>query len=347
MKRNHAIDYEKGIIVAVMVLCHVLQFFGKPDIHPGQYIIMLVINFTAFQTFVFAYGRSMAAAYFSRTWKQAAPRMLKSALRSYAAFCISGVSYLVLCEDKGFSSKLVMRVMTFDAVPGWSEFLAAFAVLGLVAMVLFPILKKLMERPVLIVAVCVVCFAGVLIPYHLIDSNQLGLLIGTDNFSCFPVLQYMPFFIAGLHVGVHGMPKWKVWTIVSALLSGAALAYLLIFGEPRRFPPTLMWVLLPCVLIVLLDRGAELIGRAAVKKNWLAGALAPIGSMGMNSLFYLLASNMIIFSVSRMGTLPVFRKSEVFPFSLEQGCTAWALFWTLAMLVGIGYMTTITRRARK
>lgn len=347
MKRNHAIDYEKGIIVAVMVLCHVLQFFGKPELHPEQYIIMLVINFTAFQTFVFSYGRSVAAAYFSRSWKQAAPRMLKSALRSYAAFCISGVSYLVLCEGKDFSSKLVIRVLTFDAVPGWSEFLAAFAVFGLVALILFPLLKKLMNNRKLLIAVCIVCFAGVLVPYSRIDSNPLGLLIGTDNFSCFPVLQYMPFFLAGLYVGVHGMPKWKLWTAGSAVLSGAAIAYLLIFGEPRRFPPTLMWILLPCILIVLLDRGAELAGSIAEKCRYTSAVLSPIGSMGMNSLFYLLASNMIIFSVSRMGTLPVFRKSESFPFTLQQGSTSWALFWTLVMLIGIGFMTTLTRRARK
>lgn len=347
MKRNRGIDYAKGVIVAAMVLCHVLQFFGKPDMHPEQYTIMLIINFTAFQTFVFNYGRSAALAYFSRSWKEAAPRMLMSALRSYAAYCISGIAFRVLCDGKDFSSKQVIRVMTFDAVPGWSEFLAAFAVFGLAALVLFPVLKKIVQSGWATLIVSAICFAGVLVPYWLIKDNRLGLLIGTTNFSCFPVLQYMPFFLAGLFVGAHGMPKWKWWIGVSAVLSAASVAYLLIFGEPRRFPPTIFWILLPCLLVVLLDRIGELLGRLSENNRFAAAALSPVGSMGMNSLFYLLASNLVIFSVSRMGTIPVFRRSEVFPFSLQQGSTLWALIWTLVLLVCIGFTTTLTRRAKR
>jgi len=347
MKRNRAIDYEKGIIVAVMVLCHVLQFFGRPDAHPEQRTIMLIINFTAFSTFMFAYGRSTAVAYLSRPWKSAAPRMLKSALRSYIAFVISGVSYLVLCEGKDFSSKIVRRVLTFDAVPGWSEFLAAFAALGLVSLLLLPLLKKLSGSGKLTLICGVVCFACTFIPYGMIGDNRLGLLTGTYSFSCFPVLQYLPFFLAGLYVGQNGMPKLKWWLIVSGAATAAAVTWLVVFGEPRRFPPSLMWLLLPCLLIVLLDRGAELLGRWADRRRWAEAALSPVASMGMNSLFYLLASNIVIFAVSRMGTLPTYRKSEIFPFSLEQGSTPWALFWTLALLLLIGFTAGLTRKGGK
>jgi len=347
MKRNRAIDYEKGIIVAAMVLCHVLQFFGKPDKYPEQHIIMLITNFAAFSTLVFAYGRSTAVAYMSRPWAKAAPRMLKSALRSYIAFVISGAAYLVLCGGKDFSSKTVLRVLTFDAVPGWSEFLAAFAALGLVTLVLFPLLKKLAGSGRLTLIVGAVCFACSFIPYGIFGDNRLGLLFGTYNFSCVPVLQYLPFFLAGLYVGVHGMPKLKWWLIVSGAATAAGVAWLLIFGEPRRFPPSLMWLLTPCLLIVLLDRGAELLGRAADQNRWADAALSPVASMGMNSLYYLLASNIVIFSSSYMGLLPRYRRSEMFPFSLEQGSTAWALVWTLVMLLIIGFTAGLTRRSSK
>lgn len=344
MKRSRAIDYEKGIIVAFMVLCHVLQFFGKPEAHPEQEVIMLIVNFMAFPTFVFAYGRSTAAAYLSRSWKAAAPRMLKSALRSYAAFVISGVSYLVLCAGNEFSDEIVLDVLTFEAVPGWSEFLAAFAAFGLVATVLFPLMKKMAQNGRVTLIVSALCFAGVLVPYRLIGDNRLGLLIGTRKYSCFPVMQYMPFFLAGLYAGVNGWPKRKSWLTMPAAASVLAGVYLIVFGTPRRFPPSLMWLLLPCLLIVLLDLGAEWINRAAEGRRWMETVMSPIAFMGMNSLFYLLVSNIVIFAVSRMGTLPTSGAGGMFLFSLEQGSTSWALFWTLAMLLVIGFLTGLTRK---
>ena len=344
MKRNRAIDYEKGIIVAFMVLCHVLQFFGKPDMYPAQDVIMLIVNFMAFPTFVFAYGRSTAVAYLSRSWKEAASRMLKSALRSYAAFVISGVSYLVLCAGEKFSDEIVLDVLTFEAVPGWSEFLAAFAAFGLVATVLFPLMKKMAQNGRLTLIVSALCFAGVLVPYRMIGDNRLGLLIGTRKYGCFPVMQYMPFFLAGIYTGVNGMPNRKIWLAMPAAASVLAGVYLIVFGTPRRFPPSLMWLLLPCLMIVLLDRGAEWINRAANRRMWVKNVMSPIGSMGMNSLFYLLVSNIVIFAVSRMGTLPTCGADGMFPFSLEQGSTIWALFWTLAMLLVIGFLTGLIRK---
>ena len=88
MKRNRAIDYAKGILVALMLLDHVLAYFGNTGEHPEQNGLMMAICSMAFSTFVFAYGRSVMLAYYSRSFKAAAPRMLGSVVRSYLAFCI-------------------------------------------------------------------------------------------------------------------------------------------------------------------------------------------------------------------------------------------------------------------
>ena len=58
MNRNRAIDYAKGLTVALMVLCHVMQFFGKAEI-PSVDFTMSLANILAFPLFVFTYGQSV------------------------------------------------------------------------------------------------------------------------------------------------------------------------------------------------------------------------------------------------------------------------------------------------
>ena len=113
MNRNRAIDYEKGIIVAAMVLCHVMQFYGNTGSYPEQRWIILVICAMAFPTFLFAYGRSVYLAYYRRDFRSAAPRMLGSAARSYGAFCLSGVAYNLICA--GVILTLIPMLVIFIA----------------------------------------------------------------------------------------------------------------------------------------------------------------------------------------------------------------------------------------
>lgn len=347
MERNRAIDYEKGFIVAVMVLCHMIQFFERRDLYPEQYWIMTVINSIAFPAFLFAYGRSVWLAYYRGSLRDAAPRMLRSALRAYGAYCVSGTAYQVICAGRDFSSETVLRVITLRDVPGWSEFLAAFAAFGLAALLLFPALQKLLERKLWVGAVVLVCLACTFLPYDRIPSTHLGLFIGTTSFACFPVLQYFPFFLAGLYAGRYGMERKLLWLGGAGLLSAAGIAYFAANGEPSRFPPSLWWMLLPCLALVLLDWGAEALNRLSGQRPEVRRVLSPIESMGRNSLYYLVASNLAIFSVSRMGTLPLSRHGEVFPFTLPMNSTPWAMFWTLVLLLGIAFVSSLCRKAPK
>lgn len=355
MKRNRAIDYEKGIIVAAMVFCHVLQHFGNAGSYPEQSWLILIVCAMAFSTFMFSYGRSVLLAYYNRDFKAAAPRMLGSIIRSYLAFCISGIAHRVLCGEKNFSLSVVKRVFMLEDIPGMSEFLAAFAVLGLVALALYWPLKKLLEHKRAFWVITFVCFFTSFIPYEYIHDPWLGLLIGSKKFYLFPVLQYSPFFMAGLYVSKHGMEKKPVWLAVSGVLTAVSVVYTIIWGEPGRFPPTLLWLTMPCFGIVLLDMLAEVISRKAANCAWTVRIMSPVENMGRNSLYYLLTSNLILFALTNMNrmsslgvsVLPYYRETAAFPFNLETSSTPWALFWTLIMLLGIGFTTGLCRRAPK
>lgn len=346
MNRNRAIDYEKGIIVAAMVLCHVMQFYGNTGSYPEQRWIILVICAMAFPTFLFAYGRSVYLAYYRRDFRSAAPRMLGSAARSYGAFCLSGVAYNLICAGKTFSATTVKKVFLLKDIPGMSEFLAAFAVLGLVALALFPALKWLLERPAAYWAVTLACFAGAFIPYEAVRDVRLGLLIGSTKFYLFPVLQYLPFFLAGLYAGRHGMKRPVVWLAVCAVLTGGGVVRFILRGEPGRFPPELGWLVLPCLGIALLDLLACALDGWTQQHAWAARALAPVESLGRNSLYYLVSSNLVLFSAGKLGLIPVYRKRS-FPFSLAMNSTPWALFWTLILLLGIAFTAGLVRRASR
>ena len=339
MNRDRSIDVEKGIAAALMVLCHVLQFFGDPGEYPAQDVVMGAVNALAFPMFVFAYGRSVAAAWWERPWREALPRALRSALRAYAAFILSGTAYKVICQGKDFSRWAPLNVVLLRSIPGWSEFLIAFALYGLLVALALPLMKRAVERPAALAAVCLACLAATFLPYGSVKDFRLGLWIGTTRFNCFPVAQHLPFLLMGLYVGRKG---WNRWLILGAAgLTGAGTFVWARFGEPGRFPPSLFWLLTPCLGIALMDLLAR---RLDGENPWLLRAMKPVRYMGRNSLFFLLASNLCIFALSRMGTLPLYKANEKFPFNLPAGSTLWALAWTAILLLGIGFLGSLVWR---
>lgn len=193
--------------------------------------------------------------------------------------------------------------------------------------------KKLLNCKIAFWIVWTLSFAAVFIPYDQIANIRIAMLIGGRQASFFPILQYLPYFLMGMYISKYGMRKPGFWILGAALLTGAGLARTLIAGEPSRFPPSIWWILLAWLPIavahVSLKALADRIGDKA------AIALKPLGNMGANSLYFLLASNLTIFAVSRIGVMPLYRKSAPFPFYLKQGTTGWAIAWTAIMLIVI------------
>lgn len=343
--RNREIDWGKGVLIAAMVLCHVLQFFGRIDKDSTQYAIALAVNATAFSAFTFAYGRSVQIAYLNKPLKAVWLKMLRSALRAYIAFVISGVAYRVLVEGKDFSFPVVRQIATLKVFPGWSEFLISFALYGAAALILFPIWKKLIENKIAFWIVWALSFAAVLVPYDRIGNVRVAMLIGGRQFAFFPVLQYLPYFLMGMYVSKYGTHRRGFWLLGAALLTGAGVARTLIVGEPSRFPPSIWWILLAWLPIAIAHELFGALARKTGEKT--ARALSWLSNMGANSLYYLLASNLTIFAVSRIGVLPLYRKSAPFPFNLKIGSTGWAIAWTAVLLLAIGFIGRLARRKVK
>ena len=348
--RDKSIDAGRGLLVLMMIYGHVLQFFGDPQMFPIEYSLMDAINLNVFPTFVFFFGVTGTMAYLSKPYRRALPGMIRTCLRAYAAFVLSGVGYRVLRENKAFAVGTVRRVMQLTDIPGWSEFLIAFAIYALMLLVLFPLLKKLMNRPGVTLMIAIVCLCCCeIVPYGKVKPTQLALLIGGRDFSYFPIVQYMPYFLAGLvYTGANGRTRLHLLG-VAVIASAAGIFRLVALGMPGRFPPDAAWIALPVMgttLIFLLAKGlcAVRLPKVQFLADLLTDALAHLGG---RSLYYLLGSNLVLFTMSGKGIMPQMARKSVLPWTAPIQSPQGAAAWTAILILSLAFIASLAGRGAK
>lgn len=345
--RDRSIDVGRGLLVIMMVYGHVMQFFGDSQIFPLVGTLIDVINLTVFPTFVFYFGATAVLAYLKKPYLQALPGMARTAIRAYVVFCLSGVGYRVLREGKAFAVGTVRRVMQLSDIPGWSEFLISFAIYGLLLIVAYAVFDWLSRKPAACLLVSIACVVSCeLVPYGSVPTH-LALLIGGRDFSYFPVVQYMPYFLAGLLYAQGDRHTRRGLLLVSVIASLGGVAYWHFWGFPGRFPPTWGWILLPGALVsavVLLSRAIAALAGNGIGR--IADALCGVlGHFGGASLYYLLTSNLVLFTLAGKGAVPAMARKSVLPWTMPiqspQGAACWAgllllSLWFVSALAGRG-----------
>lgn len=252
--RDRTLDTFKGLLTFLMVYCHVLQFFGDSLISPQNEFWMQAANLLVFPGFVFAFGQNVQRSYYSRPIRQAAPRMLKNSLRLYAVFFISGLGFRVIRENKALGSGTALRILELSDIPGWSEFIIAFSLFLLAALVFFYPMKKL-KGPLFPAVLGALSLLTALIPYGASADPRVQLLIGGRSFACFPVAQYLVFFCMGIALTRAREQKKPLWPLLlmAAVFSGLGVWRAMSLGRlPERFPPDIGWLLLPFLPLALL-----------------------------------------------------------------------------------------------
>jgi len=292
-RRERAIDLFKGLLVIGMVYCHTLQFFSDQQVYPNGQRFIDAINLITFSGFVFAFGYVSQLAYYTKTFRRAAPRMLAAAAKTLVAFYLSGTAYRLFIDGRGMTWANIKPILLLDDMPGWSEFLASFTYLIVLGLVLFVPLKKMAERKWLGFAAAAALLLTTWLPYGSIHATQLGPLIGTRDFASFPVLQYFPYYIVGMLFARHRI-VWDWRMLAGAIvLSGAFLwKWLSAEGQalPGRFPPTVWWIVGPALALY----GYYLLSRLLERYP---APFAPIEAMGRNVLWFLVMSNVLIFAL--------------------------------------------------
>jgi len=346
--RDRGLDVFKGLLVILMTYGHALQFFGDQALFPVESIFELLINLHVFPGFVFAFGAAAALAYYSKPFKAALPGMLRSALRMLGAFYLSGIAYRVLRENKPFASGTVLRILLLEDIPGWSEFLASFAVIAALAIVLYWPLKHLSSSPWLLLPVGIGLISLCLLPYGAQLQPLPALLIGTTRYASFPALQYFPYFLAGLGL-VWLKDKGRPALLALAFLSSlGGLARLNFLGQlPSRFPPDFGWILLPAFGIALVYLLASGLCKLNRKRFAGTGLLRPLTALGSRSLYYLLTGNLVFFTLAGKGIAPLlkFKASGLFgqPIAAPLG----AFLWTIALLLAAAFLASLAGQRKE
>ncbi|MBR5287455.1 MAG: hypothetical protein IKU34_02555 [Clostridia bacterium] len=349
--RDRSIDTGRGLLVLMMVYGHVMQFFGDASLFPLTDTLINIINLTVFPTFVFYFGATAVLAYLDKPYKRALPGMAKTTLRSLVAFYLSGIGYRILREKKPFAVGTVRKILWLEDIPGWSEFLVSFALYSLLLIVAFKGLQWLSHRPLAALAVGAACLAAsILVPYGAVKPAWLQLIIGGRDFACFPIVQYMPYFLAGMIFARGGRAMHLRLLAIAAVCSAAGIAAAVIDGGlPGRFPPQWSWIVLPallCAAVVAASKGICALGGGGIRRaaDMLRDALSHFGS---RSLYYLLTSNLVLFTLSGAGIAPVMKRKSVLPWTAVIQSPKGALVWTGLLLAALWFVTVLAGRSAK
>lgn len=289
-KRDLSIDIFKAFLVIGMILCHSMQFFSKKDFLTQ--ILITFFNFITFPGFVFAFGYTSYLAYFNSEVEIAKKRMLKNALKILIAFYISGISFRVFVDGKHLNARTVLPIISLFDIPGWSEFLISFSLFMVIGVIFYNPLQKIVENEKMLFIVSSIFLLMTFIPYEKVDIPQIGLLIGTTKFPTFPVAQYMPFYLAGMYFAKKSLQLNRNILIISFVFTMSTVLYIVITKNvPGRFPPTLFWIIGPSFVIYLYYLLSKILERNCNNLKFII-------IVGENTLFYLLMSNILIFTLA-------------------------------------------------
>ncbi|WP_138495274.1 acyltransferase family protein [Paenibacillus pinistramenti] len=305
-RRDRSIDLFKGLLVAGMVYCHCLQFFSDQQVYPAGQRWIDIINLITFSGFVFSFGYASQLAYYSKSFRRAAPRMLLTAFKMLVAFWLSGLAYRLFIDGRPLSWAGIRPVLLVEEMPGWSEFLISFAYLTLAGLVLFVPLKWAVRRKAAGFLAAALLLAATYIPYGAIHAVKLGPLIGTRDFASFPAVQYFPYYLLGMLFAKYRI-GWDWRVLAGAAAASACFVWKwLAPGEggvlPERFPPSLWWIIGPALVLYGYYLLARVLGR--FQDRWMERSahpfylLQPLEVMGRNVLWFLLLSNMLIFAAA-------------------------------------------------
>jgi hypothetical protein len=336
--RSAWLDLYKTMLVMGMVTVHVLQLLSL-SMPVWTERMSEFVNLITFSGFLLAMGIGVGL---SRGAPLGWARRLRPVVMLLGAAYASSLGFALLVDRAPLTGELVLDVVSMRRLFGWSEFLASFFMLYLIIAVARPVLVWVAERPLALVVVLAACFAATLVT---MDQGWplTATLVGTTRFASFPLIPYLPWFLVGISVGRaggdvlgplirpsgtfsrKGRRGWRpgllpVLWFLSVVATGWLVLSLWQTGQlPGRFPPTVMWIVGPALVLMGYVAVAQGLGRLRMP-DW-------VSLPGRHVLSYLLVSNLTIFAVRNLMGKPV------------RSVVAWlAVSAALLVAIGVGWL---------
>ena len=286
--RYKEIDIFKGILTLLMIFAHCLQFFILQSRENAvAKFLSEYIGLTTFSGFVFSFGFVCCHAYISKSFRKASKKLAVNFLKTLIAFYISSLAFRILIDKIPANQNRILEIMFVRRLAGWSEFLLSFAAILLLVFVFHGLMQKAGNKLSYIIGA--ISIAACLFPIRVSDP-LIALFAGQADFLVFAVLPYCFYFACGILFAQNDVRKASMkYFIIGAAGFAYFLAMLFLNGLPSRFPLSLAWLVgaMPFVYLYYLFS-------LWLKKFKCSDMLQTIGA---NSLFYLLISNVFIFAL--------------------------------------------------
>lgn len=194
--RNRSIDLFKGILIILMIISHILQllFFSKNEL-----LFTKFVNLITFSGFMFSFGYVTYFAYISKDIDKLTFRkkMIKRFIITMIVFYISSFAYRYFI-DNYISLDVILDILFLKSIAGYSEFLLSFAFIYILIYLFKDIFNKMNNKILLLLII--VSLLMTYFNYELINNNIIGVLLGTDQFNCFSIIQYLCYYILGIFI---------------------------------------------------------------------------------------------------------------------------------------------------
>ncbi len=298
--RNLEIDVIKGLLTLCMIFSHVVVL-----LHNHQNIMLLRINsyiiiVVAFSGFLFCFGFAAWVAYYQKVdipWD----KVIRTSLKCYCAFVISGVAWAVIVDSKPLEFKLFSDILLIRVLPIYAEFLLTFALAIFIGAVFRNFIKSATQNWKNLLITIFFCLAFTFLPTFKKLDPLISVFIGGGDHHSFPLIQYLPLYLLGIFVARHA--SWfsvKVY-LVGALIGIGLLWLFITFEALQEFPPSAGWI----VSAIGLLCGVSLLAKLIILK-FPKMFIQYLNIVGQNVLSYLLLSNLfIMFTYSLLKRKPL------------------------------------------
>jgi len=283
-----------------MIFAHCLQFFILQSRENAVATLLSeYINLTTFSGFMFSFGFVCWHAYINKPFHKTSKSIAINFFKILAAFYISSFAFRIFIDKMPVNQNRILEILLIKRLAGWSEFLLSFAAVLLLVFVFHGLMQKAGSKlPHIIGAISI---AACLLPIR-VSSPLTALFLGQADFPVFAVLPYCLYFTCGILFAQKDIRKANTkFFIVGAAGFACFSAMFFISGLPSRFPLSFAWLVgaMPFVYMYYLMS-------IWLKRFKQCDILQTIGA---NSLFYLLLSNVFIFALR---CAPFFRASMSF-----------------------------------
>ena len=211
------LDVTRAAAILIMIITHVVMitfdFAGNSTWDEALELVSLFGGTVSFTLFLFVSGATLYTTFLSTDDKDVIDKRSRNIFHKsiqvllvyYAlAFFLSAAYGLVFTStDSELIARDIIYILSFATIPPLTEFLIPFFIFPIIAVLIRPLLKQLLQQKILLLLLAIGIYAVGAVAYEIEVSNTIfqvikGLLVGNADDHTFPLLQYTIVYIGGV-----------------------------------------------------------------------------------------------------------------------------------------------------